>query len=310
MTTTNTRTAPGDPAPEPRHASLEQYDTFVSRVLAACADSGTQQALRRGLGKPVGGVPAHTQAALLRRGLVPDDIADTRKQAYYTVAALIAARPRAQRIAGADTEGGGDAPGTDTAGACGPPTGTGPDTGTGTGAGPGADTDTGTGSDDAKSAAAGFRSRGTSLGETMASAVTSRGAGGIKEDGAESRLHLMVRQDVDGIHRMLPGVLRHLGSAGATVDYACLLKDLIAWRYDRGHVTTRWLEGFYRTLRQAAKTQAQSPRGALEEANDPAADQDHGVREDSAPGNVPAPGGDPAAGRPRDGDGPDVPAAD
>ncbi|MET8010442.1 type I-E CRISPR-associated protein Cse2/CasB [Streptomyces sp. NPDC005271] len=215
MTTTATSDTEGEAPPESRIASLERYDRFVAAVQTQCADPGTQQALRRGLAKPVDEVPARTHAALLRGGLVPDDARGPKRRAYYAVAALIAARPRAQRLADADS--------TDATGAA---------------------------AVVVPSATTRFRPSGTSLGESLALAVTRRGTEGIKEDGAEARLHLMVRQEADGIHRMLPAVLRQLGSAGVAADYGCLLRDLIVWHHYRDSVATRWLEDFYRTLRR------------------------------------------------------------
>ncbi|MGW5679792.1 type I-E CRISPR-associated protein Cse2/CasB, partial [Streptomyces sp. NPDC003860] len=73
----------------------------------------------------------------------------------------------------------------------------------------------------------------------------------------EARLHLMARQDLDGLHRMLPSVLRQVDAVDTVlVDYACLLKDLLAWRWRRDSVATRWLTDHYRTInreRAAAK---------------------------------------------------------
>ncbi|AXI79814.1 type I-E CRISPR-associated protein Cse2/CasB [Peterkaempfera bronchialis] len=242
MTTTTKHPPHGGTPPGPRHASLEPYDVFVTGVRAACGDPGTQQALRRGLAKPVDEVPARTHAALLRGGLVPDDVRGSRRRAYYAVAALIAARPRAQRLADADA-----ATGTDTDAD--------------------ADADTVDGSGSTRAGAPG----GTSLGESLALAVVRQGPDGVKEEGVESRLHLMVRQDVDGIHRMLPGVLRQLGSAGIAADYGCLLRDLTAWDRYRDSVATRWLEHYYRTLRRerAAAARRGSPTADTDKGSDP-----------------------------------------
>lgn len=91
------------PAPQPRAPALADCDTFVTNVRAACASPGTQQALRRALAKPVDEVPARTHAALLRGGLIPDSARGAKKRAYYAVAALIAARPRAERQTDTDT---------------------------------------------------------------------------------------------------------------------------------------------------------------------------------------------------------------
>ncbi|MET7766146.1 type I-E CRISPR-associated protein Cse2/CasB [Streptomyces sp. NPDC005393] len=259
MTTTATRDTRSDAPPEPRIPSLEPYDSFVADVRAQCADSGTQQALRRGLAKPVDEVPARTHAALLRGGLVPDDARGPRRRAYYAVAALIAARPRTQRLADADSA---DAQAS-AAAARGKAGGAAQTAGAADTAEAGHVAAVPGGDAGAPSATAGFRPSGTSLGESLAVAVTRQGPEGIKENGAEARLHLMVRQEADGIHRMLPAVLRQLGSAGVAADYACLLRDLIAWHHYRDSVATRWLEDFYRTLRRekAAATEDRAGSG-------------------------------------------------
>ncbi|WP_078962786.1 type I-E CRISPR-associated protein Cse2/CasB [Streptomyces sp. SCSIO 75703] len=218
-----------------RAASLRSHDLFVARVIAACRDAGEQQALRRALGKPVNDVPARTHAVLLKprptedggpdMPLVPYDAGD--KRPFYAVAALIAARPRAQRVVAdtspADEEKDHSAPAGDKR--------------------PGVD---------------GFRPGGTNLGESLAMAVT-RHDDAIKEKGAEAKLHLMARQDIEGLHRMLPSVVRLVSGTGVHVDYACLLRDLRAWPTYRDGVVTRWLESYYRTLgaeRERAKAAA------------------------------------------------------
>ncbi|GAB3121268.1 hypothetical protein GCM10027160_38340 [Streptomyces calidiresistens] len=212
---------PGDPTPPaPRHDRLTAYDAFVERVRKACAGPGTQQALRRGLAKPVHEVPARTHAALLRDGLIPDHAQGEERRAHYAVAALIAARPRAERTA--------DATRTGRAAAEQPPDNT---------ASPMAIT-----SPDRKP------SWGTSLGASLAQAVIrdkSRGSG------IESRLHLLVRQETDGLHRMLPAVLRLLGSTGVPADHGRLLYDIARWTHRREEISTRWLEDYYRTLRRS-----------------------------------------------------------
>ncbi|MCZ7430384.1 type I-E CRISPR-associated protein Cse2/CasB [Streptomyces sp. WMMC1477] len=219
---------PENPAPPaPRHARLTGYDTFVERVRKACTSPGTQQALRRGLAKPVHEVPARTHAALLRDGLVPDEVKGEERRAHYAVAALIAARPRAERVADTrDDQGTAEQlPGVLKQ----PPDGTPPAT-------------------EQKP------SWGTSLGTSLARAVISDRD---RENGIESRLHLLVRQETDGLHRMLPAVMRLLGSTGVPADYGRLLHDIAHWTYRREESSTRWLEDYYRTLRRAR----QSDRG-------------------------------------------------
>nr|WSZ99237.1 type I-E CRISPR-associated protein Cse2/CasB [Streptomyces sp. NBC_00857] len=243
-------TSPGDAPSDQRHPSLESHDAFVRAVRGECRVPGSQQALRRALGKTVDEVPPRTHAVLLRKGLVPDGATGDARRAHYAVAALIAARPRAERVADREpsteqpTTGEPDEEGTEVE-----DSGTSPETTTG------------------------FSPRGTSLGQSLALATLRREPTSITHDpedtdslkvsGLESRLHLMTRQDVDGIHRMLPSVLRQLGSAEVPVDYARLLKDLTAWRWYRNSVTTDWLTDYYRTLnreRAATKKKAKQER--------------------------------------------------
>lgn len=94
---------PTEQQPQPRDFELVRYDEYADRVRKLCRESpGAQSALRAGLGKTVTEVPARMHAALLRPGLIREDsegrgYAD-KERAYYAVAALIAARPRAQRL--------------------------------------------------------------------------------------------------------------------------------------------------------------------------------------------------------------------
>ncbi|WP_129839660.1 type I-E CRISPR-associated protein Cse2/CasB [Streptomyces sp. RFCAC02] len=231
MTTTDEATVAsaghGTSSP-PRDERLKPYDTFVDQVLAACREPGTQQALRQGLAKPVNEVPARTHAALLRAGLVPENARGAKRRAYYAVAALIAARPRAMRETDARETESAPESGTEPTGATPPPSAT--------------------GTPDVKT------SWGSSLGACLAQAVTREGADQAKEAGVESRLHLLVRQDIDGLHRMLPAVVRQMSSSGVPVDYGRLLYDIAAWPYTRGRTTTRWLEDYYRTIRRSQQS--------------------------------------------------------
>ncbi|MDT0382573.1 type I-E CRISPR-associated protein Cse2/CasB [Streptomyces sp. DSM 42041] len=218
--------------PAPRHARLTGCDSFVERVRKACTSPGAQQALRRGLAKPVHEVPARTHAALLRGGLVPDGAKGEERRAYYAVAALIAARPRAERVAETTSNDQGTTeqlPGVSKQ----PPDGAPPA---------------------ATTTAEQKPTWGTSLGTSLAQAVISDRN---RENGIESRLHLLVRQETDGLHRMLPAMQRLLGSTGVPADYGRLLHDIAHWTYRREETSTRWLEDYYRTLRRAR----QSDRG-------------------------------------------------
>ncbi|MEU3203626.1 type I-E CRISPR-associated protein Cse2/CasB [Streptomyces cyaneofuscatus] len=223
----------------------------------ACAVPATQQALRRGLGKAVDEVPARTHAALLRNGLVPDGLPPVARWAHYAVAALIAARPRGERVAGEEarstqfTAAEGPSPAAPPEGVALPqhPVGSATTADPSRVAGPG-----GPGLPSALTEQR--PSWGTSLGSCLAQALIRTKPDSIKADsdkvsGPEARLHLLVRQDLDGLHRMLPGVLRQLGSAGVPADYGRLLHDIANWPYQRGETATRWLEDYYRTLRRA-----------------------------------------------------------
>ncbi|MGW4290438.1 type I-E CRISPR-associated protein Cse2/CasB [Streptomyces sp. NPDC004673] len=233
------------PQPAPRHEKLSGYDTFVTQVQQACLSPAVQQALRAGLGRPLGEIPARTFAALLRRGLFPDHVYPADKRAYYAVASLIAARPRAARRT--DGPARGDAqPGehSDVSPPSVPPVETTPVS---------------------KNTAPARASWGTSLGESLAGVsarranaaepadAASTSADPHKVSGVEQRLHLLVRQDIDGLHRMLPGVVRQLSSAGIPVDYGRLLHDILRWPHWRDETTLRWLEDFYRTQRRTER---------------------------------------------------------
>lgn len=214
---------PGASAPK-RSVALEPYDLFVARVIAACHNAGEQQALRRALAKPVHEVPARTHAVLLKSRHAGDDQPDLplvpydvrNKRPFYAVAALIAARPRIQRVDA-------DLPQDDE------------------------ETDLSAPEADTRRGIDGFRPGGTNLGESLALAITRRDDA-IKEKGAESKLHLLVRQDTDELHRMLPSVVRLVTGTGVRVDYACLLRDLRSWPTYHDDIVTRWLESYYRTL--------------------------------------------------------------
>jgi CRISPR system Cascade subunit CasB len=68
----------------------------------------------------------------------------------------------------------------------------------------------------------------------------------------EKRLHLLCRQDLDGLHRHLPRVVRFLRSDRISVDWARLACDLALWGeggpQGRNRVAKQWLDGYYRTV--------------------------------------------------------------
>ncbi|OII63098.1 type I-E CRISPR-associated protein Cse2/CasB [Streptomyces sp. CC53] len=241
--------AGGDAPALPRHDKLAFYDAFTDRVREMCANPGTQQALRMGLGRTMDEMPSRTHAALLRHGLIPERTSSVNKRAYYAVAALIAFRPRAERRADAAARQDAAArPETDDRN---------PD-----------DSDTFAAADEPQARVGQRKSVwGSSFGESLAGLTARRDRPAAVADstatvpslqqdkisGVEQRLHLLVRQDIDGVHRMLPPLVRQLGSAGLAVDYGRLLYDLVRWPHRRDDVALRWLEDYYRTLRRAER---------------------------------------------------------
>lgn len=86
---------------------------------------------------------------------------------------------------------------------------------------------------------------GRSLGAAFADAVA-KGDAGLRESSAETRLNLLSRQSVDGLHRHLPGAVQLLRDRQVEVDWARLLVDLTRWRRHSGAVKRRWLQDYYR----------------------------------------------------------------
>ncbi|MGI5397628.1 type I-E CRISPR-associated protein Cse2/CasB [Streptomyces sp. CA-251251] len=81
---------------------------------------------------------------------------------------------------------------------------------------------------------------GASLGQGVDQGV-------LKENSAESALHLMARQSSDAVHPGLPALTRQLLAGGIPVDWAVLLEDLAWWNRSRDRIATRWLESYFRT---------------------------------------------------------------
>lgn len=97
------------------------------------------------------------------------------------------------------------------------------------------------------------------LGRTLALAVAKNQ---MTADGTEKRLHLLTRQPVDGLHRHLPALVRHLRTDNVPINWVQLLDDLSRWRYQRDRVAKRWLQTYYRTLDRVLTTpdtNAESP---------------------------------------------------
>ncbi|MFJ4469631.1 type I-E CRISPR-associated protein Cse2/CasB [Streptomyces sp. NPDC089424] len=100
--------------------------------------------------------------------------------------------------------------------------------------------------------------RRASLGTAFAVAVT-EGPGREKEmraGTAESRLNLLTRQSVNGLHRHLPASVGYLRTLGVDVDWSQLLDDLGNWRKHSGRISRTWLQDFYRLRDQEAARRA------------------------------------------------------
>lgn len=76
----------------------------------------------------------------------------------------------------------------------------------------------------------------------------------------ESDLSLMAKQSLDGIHTLLPDVIRQLRSSERPVplDWARLIMDLSAWTHRRDEITKGWNQDYYRRRHSNAQTQPDS----------------------------------------------------
>ncbi|MEU9198516.1 type I-E CRISPR-associated protein Cse2/CasB [Streptomyces sp. NPDC048332] len=169
-------------------------------------DPGARSALRSGLRKDLDSV---RRMHRLVAPWLPESRSEDMERAYYAVAAMIAAQPRSATAVPEGTPESRDAVET--------PSGT-------------------------------ARRRRASLGTAFAAAVT-EGPGREKEmrtGTAESRLNLLTRQSVNGLHRHLPGTVGYLCSVGVDVDWAQILDDLGNWRKASGRISRTWLQDFYR----------------------------------------------------------------
>ncbi|MEV6383079.1 type I-E CRISPR-associated protein Cse2/CasB [Streptomyces sp. NPDC051773] len=209
-----------------------RFVAFTRWIEELCRDDpGARTALRSGLRRGLDDVPRmhrYVSPWLPRNGQVPP----SEQRAYYAVAAMIAAQPRTSYTT-ADTDAGPDSAPV-------------PDPGSRSG----------------KSAAAEpvlAPRYGQSLGHTFALAVTDSPGRDreMRESTAESRLNLLTRQSLNGLHRHLPAAVGYLRETGVPVDWAQLLSDLVAWPAHSKTISRRWLQHYYiqrtRALREHAE---------------------------------------------------------
>jgi CRISPR system Cascade subunit CasB len=62
------------------------------------------------------------------------------------------------------------------------------------------------------------------------------------------RLILLSRQNVDGLHRLLPRTVQHLRGAQVPVDWVRLIADLADWRRGRRTIAKWWIQDYHRNL--------------------------------------------------------------
>ncbi|MGW7296923.1 type I-E CRISPR-associated protein Cse2/CasB [Streptomyces sp. NPDC054829] len=223
----------------PSTTGYELYRKYVQAITKRCGeDPGVRVALRRGLRRGLDGVqPMHRIVA----PWLPDRRGEAEERAYYAVAAMIADSPRHTFNSQADNE---ESPAPDNHNAT-PAPGNAPV--------PPELVE----SDSAHNQPRSALSSRVSLGASFAHATTVRGgqAGGLREDTAETRLNLLTRQGLDGLHRHLPAAVRLLRDNDADVDFASLLADLMAWPRHSKTISRRWLQDYYR-IRHAASEAA------------------------------------------------------
>lgn len=230
-----------------------RYQRYTRWVETTCRDDpGARIALRKGLRRGL-------DDALYIRGMhrlvspwLPHGPATnhSEQRAYYTIASLIAAQPRhsftrtppSPNGSGEGTDAATDTPAT--------PAVSGPQPAVPPPGQAAAAADT--------APAPGARSYGTSLGVAFARAVTG-GAGRereMKQSAAETRLNLLTRQSLDGLHRHLPATVRYLQDFEATPDWAQLMTDLVDWPVLQGRIARRWLQDFYWQCAKAERDKA------------------------------------------------------
>ncbi|MFG7940721.1 type I-E CRISPR-associated protein Cse2/CasB [Streptomyces cacaoi] len=184
-----------------------RYVTFIQEVERLCQ---AEPGARGDLRNGLRRDIDHRRAQPMHKWLttrIPERSSRNTVQAYYTVAALIASQPRHSF----------DAPESE------------------------AEADNANKAKDSADKPADY---GVSFGRTLGDAA---GADALRYSAAESRITLLTRQSVRGIHLHLPSAVQQVRAGGIEVDWVRLLGDLINWPYRSGQITRRWLQDFYMT---------------------------------------------------------------
>ncbi|WKG08907.1 type I-E CRISPR-associated protein Cse2/CasB [Nocardia sp. PE-7] len=266
-----------------RHALDGRARALVERVNRINrASSGDRADLRRSL-RLTPEDPQTRRSHRIVAPYLPQNPDPATERAFYAIAAMIAAQPRAARdqddqadtteadtteadtteadTTEADTinlsEGGSDAQvaSGDQLAAVHGPTGIG---------------------DDAESEATGTGRRsgwvdvrqalGLSLGASLAQAVS---ANQLNADTTASRLQLLCRQGIHGVHRQLPRLVLQIREKKVDIAWERLLVDLAEWDTSRDRVTKRWLQDYYRTLHHLERNNTATPESDSEGTNRP-----------------------------------------
>lgn len=206
-----------------RQRNRATYAAFTAHIEHLCrTDPGARAALRAGLRRDLDHPRTRPMHRLLTPRL-PEGCDDKTAQAHYTVASLIAAQPRhAFSPAPGDDEDTADEH--EAAKEQAPREEEEPDE-TGTPPGP--------------------TPYGSSFGATLGRAVTAKGTS-MRMSAAESRINLLTRQSLRGIHLHLPAAVNQVRTTDASIDWEQLLADLVDWPYQSGRISRRWLQDFYR----------------------------------------------------------------
>lgn len=213
------------PSPETskRHTKRAAYAAFTTHIEHLCrTDPGARAALRAGLRRDLDHPRTRPMHRLLTPRL-PEGCDDNTARAYYTVASLIAAQPRHAFSPGqADDE--------DTADEH---------------RAAQQQTVQEEGSPHERQTPPGPSRYGSSFGAALGQAVTAKGAS-MRMSAAESRINLLTRQSLRGLHLHLPAAVNQVRTTDAAIDWGQLLADLIDWQYQSGRISRRWLQDFYR----------------------------------------------------------------
>ncbi|WP_406401433.1 type I-E CRISPR-associated protein Cse2/CasB [Streptomyces uncialis] len=208
-----------------RQKTRASYTAFALSIERLCrADPGARAALRAGLRRDLDHPRARPMHRLLTPRL-PEGCDDQTAQAHYAVASLIAAQPRHAFTSDQDDD-------------------------EDTEAEQGKQAFQESGEPDEEAASSELTPYGSSFGGSLGQAVIGKGAS-MRMSAAESRVNLLTRQSLRGIHLHLPAAVNQVRATGAPIDWGQLLADLVNWRYQSGRISRRWLQDFYRITARA-----------------------------------------------------------